>query len=91
MDGKMELLICLGAATASNCVPCFEYYFKRASEAGLDADEVMKAVELANKVKIGGGIFMRKSIREITGFDGESRRQADDTADHPCCDDPDRT
>ena len=72
MDEKMELLICLGAATAANCVPCFEYYFKKANASGIDAEQVLKVVELANKVKTGSSIFMRKSIRDITGCDGES-------------------
>ncbi|MFZ0932150.1 MAG: hypothetical protein WAN11_26360 [Syntrophobacteraceae bacterium] len=33
MDEKTDLLICLGAATAANCIPCFDYYFKKASAA----------------------------------------------------------
>ena len=51
MDLKTELLICLGAATAANCVPCFDYYFKKASVAGITSEEVKKTVELACKVK----------------------------------------
>jgi hypothetical protein len=85
MDEKTELLICLGAATAANCVPCFEYYYKKASGGGLDAEEVQAAVELAEKVKTGSGIFMRKSIRDITGCDGEPDGKGCDTADQPCC------
>jgi hypothetical protein len=85
MDEKTELLICLSAATAANCVPCFEYYFKKASAAGIDAEQVMKAVELANKVKTGSSIFMRKSIRDITGRDGESDVPEGCPGDHPCC------
>lgn len=85
MDDKTELLICLSAATAANCVPCFEYYYAKAGAAGIDAKEVMKAVELANKVKTGASIFMRKSIREITGCDGESSLPETDTGAYPCC------
>lgn len=51
MDEKTELLISLGAAAAANCVPCFEYYFKKATAAGLRSDEIEKAVEIGNKVK----------------------------------------
>ena len=25
MDEKTKLLVCLGAATAANCIPCFEF------------------------------------------------------------------
>jgi len=31
MDEKSKLLICLGAATAANCIPCFEHYFGKAN------------------------------------------------------------
>lgn len=85
MDEKMELLICLSAATAANCVPCFEHYFRKASAAGLDVEHVLKAVELANKVKTGSSIFMRKSITDIMGCNGESDQRADGTGKHPCC------
>jgi len=85
MDDKTELLICLSAATAANCVPCFDYYFKKANDAGLDAEHVQKAVELANKVKTGASIFMRKSIAEMTGWDGESDLPEGGAGDHPCC------
>lgn len=85
MDEKTELLICLSAATAANCVPCFEYYFKKAGAAGIDPELVQKAVELANKVKTGSSIFMRKSITEITGCDGGADPPEGGTGVHPCC------
>lgn len=85
MDEKMELLICLGAATAANCVPCFDYYFKTASAIGVPAEEVQKAVELACKIKTGAGIVMKKSIRDLTGKDWGSDQSEVRNADHPCC------
>ena len=85
MDEKTELLICLGAATAANCIPCFDYYFKKASVAAVTADEVRKAVELACKIKTGASLVMKNSIRDITGQDWESGRSGDGKTDHPCC------
>ena len=67
MDEKTELLICLGASTAANCVPCFEHYFKKASSIGLSSEEIQGAVELASKVKNGAHVVMRGSIRNIMG------------------------
>jgi len=29
MDQHTEICIALGAATAANCVPCFEHYFSK--------------------------------------------------------------
>ncbi len=85
MDEKTELLISLGASTAANCVPCFEYYCKKAAAVGLTSEEIRKTVEIGNKVKTGASIAMRKSITDIMGGDGESEEQASGTAGHPCC------
>ena len=85
MDEKTELLICIGAATAANCVPCFDYYYKKASALGIAPDEVRKAVELACKVKTGAGIVMKKSIRDITGQDWGTEQADGEGKDHPCC------
>ncbi len=46
MDEKTELLISIDASTAANCVPFFDYYFKKAQPAGVTMDEARKAVEL---------------------------------------------
>ncbi len=85
MDEKTELLISLGAATAANCVPCFEYYFKKASAVGLTSEEIEKTVEIGNKVKTGASIAMRRSIRDLTGGNGEADEQGSGKAGHPCC------
>jgi AhpD family alkylhydroperoxidase len=67
MDEKTSLLICLGASAAANCIPCFEHYHKKASVAGLSSEEILEAVELANKVKSGAHLVMRNSIRNFMG------------------------
>jgi len=85
MDEKTELLISLGASTAANCVPCFEFYFKKATAVGLTSEEVGKAVAIGSKVKTGASIAMRKSISDITGGNGEAGEPPGGTADHPCC------
>jgi hypothetical protein len=85
MDEKTELLISLGASTAANCVPCFDYYFKKAKSAGITMDEVRKTVELACKVKTGVGIFMMSSISDITGEDLDSEQKESARTNHPCC------
>ncbi|HYA41087.1 MAG TPA: hypothetical protein VEF34_07270 [Syntrophobacteraceae bacterium] len=85
MDEKMELLICLSASTAANCVPCFDYYFKKVKSAGIGIDDVKKTVDLACKVKTGAGIVMKNSIRDITGQDWDSEQEKSAKADYPCC------
>ncbi len=85
MDEKTELLICLSASTAANCVACFDYYFKKAASAGIKIDEVRETIELACKVKTGSGIVMKNSIRDITGQDWDSGSEKSNRADYPCC------
>ncbi len=65
MDERTSLLICLGASAAANCIPCFEHYQKKASAAGLTSEEILEAVELANKVKNGAHLVMRNSIKSF--------------------------
>ena len=67
MDEKTSLLICLGASAAANCIPCFEHYHKKASSAGLTSEQILEAVELANKVKSGAHLVMRNSIKDYLG------------------------
>jgi hypothetical protein len=35
MDERTRILICLGSATAANCIPCFEHYYGKAEVAKL--------------------------------------------------------
>ena len=86
MDEKTSLLICLGASAAANCIPCFEHYHKKASAAGLTSEQILEAVELANKVKSGAHLVMRNSIKNYLGqeISGSSCGCAPSQAS--CCD-----
>ncbi len=44
-------LVALGAAIASNCVPCIEYHIPAARKAGLTDAQILEAVLLADKIK----------------------------------------
>jgi hypothetical protein len=48
-------------------------------------EEVQKAVSLANKIKTGASMVMRKSVMEITGQDWESNQEPGSTTDRPRC------
>ena len=58
MDEKTSVLVCLGAATAANCVPCFEHYLKKAKGLGLCSEEILEAADLASKVKNGAHLII---------------------------------
>ena len=85
MDEKTSLLICLGASTAANCIPCFEHYHKKASAAGLTSEQILEAVELANKVKSGAHMVMRNSIKTFLGQEGSPARYGCGPSKSSCC------
>lgn len=86
MDEKTSLLVCLGASTAANCIPCFEHYHKKASAAGLTAEEILEAVALASKVKSGAHLVMRSSIRTCMGGEAAAAPCGCSPSKGSCCD-----
>jgi alkylhydroperoxidase/carboxymuconolactone decarboxylase family protein YurZ len=86
MDEKTSLLICLGASAAANCIPCFEHYHKKASASGLASEEILEAVELANKVKSGAHLVMRNSIKTFIGQETPSASCGPGQSKSCCCD-----
>ncbi len=85
MDERISLLICLGASTAANCIPCFEHYHKKASAVGLTSEEILEAVELANKVKSGAHLVMRSSIKAFMGLETPSVSCSCGPSKGSCC------
>ena len=61
LDAKTETLIAIGAATASNCIPCFEHIYEKAITSGITSAEINRAADAA------GGALNRpeaKAFRE---------------------------
>jgi len=85
MDERTELLICLGAAAAANCVPCFEHYFEKAETIGLTSKEVQEAVDLASKVKNGAHIVLRNSIKNVMNQGKRLNQACRDNPRSSCC------
>lgn len=71
MEEKYCILIALGAATAANCVPCFEHYYYKALAVKLTDEEIKLAVDLGNQMKTGAQVAVRNSISEIMGGGGK--------------------
>ena len=86
MDERTAILICLGAATAANCVPCFEHYFGKAEALNLTAEDIQEAVDLAAKVKSGAQIAMRGSSARTMGQEPQEAPSCCEKSDGSCCD-----
>lgn len=74
-DEKVVTLICLGAATAANCIPCFEHLYEKAHQAGLTEKEIQGAAELAAIVKKGAHLAIKTSIDELLGTAAEAHSE----------------
>ena len=43
LEDKIENLIAIGAATAANCIPCFEHLYEKAINSGITLAEIKRA------------------------------------------------
>lgn len=84
MDEKTKILVSLGAAVAANCVPCFEHFLGKTGPAGLTAEEIQEAAEIADQVRNGARITIMKSIRGIIGG-AASLSPCSSKSDRSCC------
>ena len=70
LDEKTENLIAIGAAMASNCIPCFEHLYEKAITSGISLAQIKRASELAGQVKNGAHTVLTNSVNELIGEDG---------------------
>jgi AhpD family alkylhydroperoxidase len=67
LTDKVRVLIAIGAATAANCIPCFDHLYEKALTAGVTQSEIMGAADIAGKVKKGAHQALVNSIDELIG------------------------
>ena len=84
-EEKAEILIAIGAATAANCIPCFEHLFEIAISSGVRLEEINRATDIAAQVKMGAHNALTKSINELTGLETTPDAPCAQTADSSCC------
>lgn len=51
LNRRERELVALGAALASNCIPCIEYHVLEARKAGIGNEEILEAVQLGDTVR----------------------------------------
>jgi alkylhydroperoxidase/carboxymuconolactone decarboxylase family protein YurZ len=84
-EEKTEILIAIGAATAANCIPCFEHLFEKAISSGVGLEEINRATDIAGQVKKGAHIALTNSINELTGLENTAVSPSGQLADRSCC------
>lgn len=85
MDEKTRLLVCLGAAAAANCIPCFEYYYQKAQAAGVNAAELEEAAECAYKIKSNINMLMKNRVRGLLGLEKDACTLPPEKCTPKCC------
>lgn len=84
---EVKTLIAIGAATAANCIPCFEHMYFKAGALSLTPTQIAEAVDIASKVKTGASMAIKDAINELMG--GEKEPEAKNccvaAADASCC------
>lgn len=59
-------LVAIGAATASNCIPCIEHHIGAAREAGLPDELIHAAIDIADKVRqMAGQKLSEAALRSL--------------------------
>ena len=85
LEDKIEILIAIGAATAANCIPCFEHLYEKAINSGITLAEIKRASEIAGQVKKGAHIALTNSINELIRIKEAQDLPCDKTANKSCC------
>jgi len=85
VQDKTEILIAIGAATGTNCIPCFEHIYEKAINAGVTLEEIKRASDIAAQVKKGAHIALTNVINELTDIEEQQDLPCGETANKSCC------
>ena len=85
LQDKVENLIAIGAATAANCIPCFEHLYEKAINSGIPIAEIKRASDIAGQVKKGAHIALKNSVNELIGIEETQYSPCSQTANKSCC------
>ena len=82
---KADVLVAIGAATAANCIPCFEHLYEKAVTIGIPAAEIKRASQIAGLVKNGAHTAITNSIDEHLGSKEAGGSACCGTTAESCC------
>lgn len=85
LEDKIEKLIAIGAATAANCIPCFEHLYEKAINSGITLAEIKRASDIAGLVKKGAHIALTNSVNELIGIEETNDLPCGQSANKSCC------
>lgn len=84
LEDKIENLIAIGAATAANCIPCFEHLYEKAINSGITLSQIKRASDIAELVKKGAHIALTNSVNELIGIEETQNLPCEQKANKSC-------
>ena len=85
LEDRIENLIAIGAATAANCIPCFEHLYEKAINSGITLAQIKRASGIAELVKKGAHIALTNSVNELIGIEETQNLPCEQKATKSCC------
>lgn len=82
LSDRERELAAIGAAIASNCIPCLKYHIPAAKKAGLSALAILEAVRVAEKVRQVPAREAFQSALALVDENGDGARGENSS----CCD-----
>lgn len=67
MEARTEVMVALGVAVGVNCIPCFDNLYGKSKEVGLNDEEIKQIFRIAERVKGGAAMFIKKAVSDVTG------------------------
>lgn len=65
LDERITELVAIGAAVTANCLSCLEYHVGKATEHGVDAEEIAHAIEVGKMVRKGAAGKMDTLVERV--------------------------
>jgi len=85
LSEREKELVAIGAAVASNCIPCIAYHIKQSRNTGLDDDQIREAVELSRKIReIPATQVVKSALAQLEGDDTSDGTGASDCGGCSC-------
>lgn len=86
LNTRERELVAIGAALASNCVPCIEAHIPAARQAGLTDAEIEEAVQLADEVRqVPAAKVLETALVLIDEMAGSQKQTSKKEQPAACC------
>jgi 4-carboxymuconolactone decarboxylase len=77
LSDREQELVALGAAIASNCVPCIEFHIPEAKQKGLSDRQIKEAIQVADKVRrVPARMVLQTALAKINEGSMEAASEA---------------